>query len=194
MTILDGQSLGRVLTITFPAGNSTPFTVVLTGLTVQHGNAHGTGFNNLVGGGIADFAGSLVLNDCDVSHNTASTQDDRTAGAASAMTGDLSLLHTTVTANTSGGFSGNRERERLHGGRRLDRFRKPVAHVFRGSGRTGSAWPSRGRRSRTTRSRAGRAAASPPKEGSLAIDHSIVSGNHAGDYGGGVVSEGAISA
>jgi hypothetical protein len=192
VTILDGRNLGRVLTITNPAGSSNPFTVVLTGLTVQHGNTHGTGFNDLVGGGIAQFAGSLVLNDCDVSHNAASTPDDRTAGGGIYnQRGDLSLLHTTVTNNTSGGFSGGIENE--------DAYMVVVDSVVSGNqSRTFSGGiGADGLGLAITRSQItnntvqnGPGGGITAEGGPLAIDHSTVSGNRAGDYGGGVVSEG----
>jgi hypothetical protein len=192
ITILDGQSLGRVLTIDFPAGSSAPFTVVLTGLSIQHGNAHGAGFLTLVGGGIADFAGSLVLNDCDVSHNAASTVDDRTAGGGIYNgRGDLSLLHTTVTANTSAGFSGGIENE--------DAYMVVVDSTISGNqSRTFSGGiGADGLGLAITRSQitdntvqSGPGGGITAEGGPLAIDHSLVSGNHAGDYGGGVVSEG----
>lgn len=185
-TILDGQNLSRVLTIDDPAE-----LVILTGLTIQHGNAHGSGFNDIVGGGIASFSGALVLNDCDVSHNAASTVDDRAAGGGIYSDGgDLSLLHTTVTANTSAGYSGGVEAESLHaivvdstisgnrsrtfsGGIGADGLSLDISRSLI-SGNTVQAGPGGG---------------ITAEGGPLAIDHSVVSGNHAGDYGGGIVSE-----
>ena len=192
VTILDGQNLARVLTIDFPGNTFTPFTVVLTGLTVQHGNAHGANFDQIVGGGIADFAGSLVVNDCDVSHNTASTQDDRTAGGGIYNDrGDLSLLHTTVTANTSGGFSGGIENESAYmvvadsiiSGNQSRTFSGGI-----GSDGLGLAIT----RSQITNNtvQSGPGGGITAEGGPLAIDHSVVSGNHAGDYAGGLASEG----
>ena len=193
-TILDGQNLGRVLTIDFPGGSRVPFTVVLTGISILHGNAHGTSFDDRVGGGIADLAGPLVLNDCDVSHNAASTVDDRTAGGgiySSSGTGDLSLLHTTVTFNTSGGFSGGIEHE--------SGYMVVVDSTISGNqSRTFSGGiGSDGLGLAITRSQisnntvlSGPGGGITAEGGPLAIDHSVVSGNHAGDYAGGLASEG----
>lgn len=201
-TILDGQSLGRVLTIDFPGavgegadpaqGGRIPFTVVLTGLSIQHGNAHGTDFREIVGGGIADLAGSLVLNDCDVSHNTASTVDDRTSGGGIFNNqGDLSLLHTTVTGNTSGGFSGGIENESAYmvvvdsviSGNQSRTFSGGIGVDGLGLAIT---------RSQITNNTvlSGPGGGITDEGGPMTIDHSIVSGNHAGDYAGGIASEG----
>jgi hypothetical protein len=191
-TILDGQNLGRVLTIDFPGNTFVPFTVVLTGLTFQHGNAHGTGFDQLVGGGIADFAGSLVVNDCDVSHNAASTQDDRTAGGGIYNDrGDLSLLHTTVTANTSGGFSGGIENESAYMVVADSIISGNQARTFSGGiGADGLGLAITRSQITNNTVQNGPGGGVTAEGGPLAIDHSIVSGNRAGDYGGGVVSEG----
>ncbi len=186
-TILDGQNLKRVLTIDDPAE-----LVILTGLTIQHGNTHGSGFKDLVGGGIAAFSGPLVLNDCDVSHNAASTVDDRTAGGGIySEGGDLSLLHTTVSSNTSGGYSGGIENESFHVILVDSTVSGNQSRTFAGGiGADGlSIAISRSQISGNT-VQAGVGGGIADEGGPLAIDHSIVSGNHAGDYGGGIVSEG----
>ncbi|HET7453505.1 MAG TPA: right-handed parallel beta-helix repeat-containing protein [Thermoanaerobaculia bacterium] len=194
VTILDGQNTGRVLTIVAPAGHplhDPTFVVVLTGLAIQHGNAHGSGVNDLVGGGIADFSGPLVLVDCDVSHNAASVLDNRAAGGGiESLGGDLSLIRTTVTSNTSGGYAGAIDTEQ-------DYTVIADSTISNNSARTDAAGIEAGglgisitRTTIANNSGHGSGGGIDDEGGPLYIDHSVVTGNTALEYGGGVGSVG----
>ena len=193
-TVLDGHDTGRVLTIVAPAGHplhDPTFVVVLTGLTIQHGNAHGSGVTDLVGGGIADFNGPLVLVDCDVSHNRASTNDDRTAGGGiESLGGDLSLIGATVTFNTSGGYAGGIDTEQ-------DYTVIADSTISNNTARTDAAGIESGgfgiaitRTTIANNTGGGTGGGIDDEGGPLYIDHSVVTGNRALEYGGGVNSAG----
>ena len=190
-TSLDAQNTGRVLTIDFPTGSHAAFTVVLTGLTIQHGNAHGSSVRDLVGGGIADFVGALVLDDCDVSHNKASVNDDRTAGGGiESLGGDLSLIRTTVTFNTSGGYAGGIDTEQGYTVIADSAISNNTARTDAAGIESGGYGIAITRTTIANNTGNGTGGGIDDEGGPLYIDHSVVTGNRALEYGGGVNSAG----
>jgi len=191
MTILDGQNVARVLTIGFPAGHHDHFTVVLTGLTIQHGNAHGSSVTDLVGGGISDDAGALVLDDCDVSHNAASVDDDRTSGGGiESLGGDLTLIRTTVTSNTSGGYAGGIDTESGYTVIADSTISNNTARTDAAGIEAGGYGLAITRTTIANNNGNGSGGGIDDEGGPLYIDHSTVTGNHAVENGGGVGSVG----
>ena len=111
---MDGNSLNRVFDIN-PAADTTPFTVMMQGITIQHGMATDTRGS---GGGIqSQGSTTLVLTDCTLSGNSAfGVTDDLTlrdgTGGGLYTTGQATLTDCTVIGNTAsfngGGIFNNR--------------------------------------------------------------------------------------
>jgi len=193
VTTLDGQNIGRVLTIVPPSGQAADptFVVVLTGMTIQHGNAHGSGVRDLAGGGIADFLGPLVLDDCDVSHNAASTSDNRTAGGGiESQGGDLSLIRCTVTHNTCGGYGGGIDTEQGYTVIVDSTISNNTARTDAAGIESGGLGLAITRSTIANNTGGGTGGGIDDEGGPLSIDHSTVTGNRALEYGGGVNSVG----
>jgi len=193
VTILDGQNLGRVLTIAGDPGHPADptFVVVLTGMTIQHGKAHGSGVRDFVGGGIADFLGPLVLDDCDVSHNAAPTPDNRTAGGGiESQGGDLSLIRCTVTFNTSGGYAGGIDTEAGYTVIVDSTISNNTARTDAAGIECGDFGLAITRTTIANNTGGGTGGGIDDEGGPLSIDHSTVTGNRAVEYGGGVNSVG----
>jgi len=91
-TIIDGARIGTVVNV------SNGFVVSLTNLTIRNGNAHGFG-----GGGIVN-AGTLTINNCTISNNTAFGSDfggGDGGGIYNFPAGTLKINNSTVNGNTA---------------------------------------------------------------------------------------------
>jgi len=92
-TIIDGGALDRVFDI---APNGALPTVTISGVTIRNGSAGGA-----TGGGIRINLGTVTLNDCSLTGNSAGTN-----GGALFNAGTLAVNRCTLNGNTSGGFGG----------------------------------------------------------------------------------------
>src|ERR1700736_613233 len=72
----------------------------ITGLTIQNGNATGSGFNDY-GGGVFNDNASLTLNNCSLTSNTGGH-----GGAVSNYRGSLTMNNCTFNGNSAGGGGG----------------------------------------------------------------------------------------
>jgi len=186
-TILDGQNAGRVVTIVAPAD-----LVLLSGLTIQHGNAKGPGVVALWGGGIGDTAGVLVVNGCDVSHNTASVVDNRSAGGGIFSSGgDLAILNSTITFNSSGGYAGGIDSENGETTILDSTIASNVSRTEGGGvdffGNLITITRSQILNNTSTTSSGGGV---DDSSGPLVIDHCLVANNHSAENGGGIHNAG----
>ena len=73
--------------------------VTFTGCTISHNTAGSAGRSGASGGGIDMAEGTLILNDCTVSDNTA-TADQGTGGGISALTATTEINGGTISGNT----------------------------------------------------------------------------------------------
>ncbi|HEV8064719.1 MAG TPA: Ig-like domain repeat protein [Acidimicrobiales bacterium] len=100
-TILDGDSVGTVLTVQPPTSDI----VALSDVTVENG-AGSTGYASSSGGGVDVLAGSLSVTDCDFTDNTAAGAGGAIALGEDYQGGTLTVTDSSFDGNSTTGLSG----------------------------------------------------------------------------------------
>ena len=98
LTIIDGQQLDRVFDVAGTAPSS--IKVVLEKMTIRNGLVTGNG------GGVENANADLVVRDATVSGNRASQRGGGISNGTILLTGNITLVRSTVSRNVAGGAGG----------------------------------------------------------------------------------------
>lgn len=101
-TILDAQGAGSVISVTSPSGP-----VVLSGLTLIHGDGTGKCGSVGCGGGIYAYSAQLSVEECVIQENVASHSGIGTGGGIYALNSNLVVRHSAIVSNTAVTDPGN---------------------------------------------------------------------------------------